>query len=539
MDVKGKVIYATVALIFVLLVASTASALSITGNSNLSLCQCESAKIDLNVCATFAGTYNIVKSGTAAPWVLIAPTSLTLTADECQHLYAFVTPNCYAQASPYTVDFNFNGPEFGKATLGILVRQCHTSNFTITPLSSSSKPCQENTYDMSIKNTSNFADEYILSQTGLPDSWVSYNKDKFVVDAGQSYSTQLKVKSACSADAKTYAFAMKLSNTKTNNSSEVPLSQQIVGFVPFTSNISPSISSCSETDTNIYVRVTNHSDTNDVIALETDANYVTINTPSVNVSAGASVDVVLTVKKMQASHKDFNFKIYSNNFEKSYVTPISLTVNNCYGVSIQRITSDTNYCTGVVEQKFVIRNSGLADINGFLKLSGMNADLNTVSLVSGEEKEVVLKLNPDHAGHYDMNLDLISDNTNFTLPFSVNFETCTDANLLVPQVTLCAGAQPQRFLTIFNTGTKTQTFNLTTNAPGVTFESNTVTLEPASSQEVPIAFDPLASATGSYNITASSGSFSVSRALNVRVASNEECYSFETVASTLNLKKLQ
>ena len=47
----------------------------------------------------------------------------------------------------------------------------------------------------------------------LDDSWITYPQDKFVLKAGEEFTSQIKVKSSCSTKPDDYPFSMTLSNT--------------------------------------------------------------------------------------------------------------------------------------------------------------------------------------------------------------------------------------------------------------------------------------------------------------------------------------
>ena len=213
MDLVAKFLVGVCALLFLL---TTVSAVSVNYSGNFNLCQCETGKEKINVCASTGGVYSVAVTGAVSNWFTLAPQTLNLQAGQCGDVYVFVTPFCYAESGAYTGRLIVKGAEDFNGSESVVVRQCHGVLLNASPVKNSSRPCEENVFNINVRNAGNFKDEYIFSLTGLPSGWASYPQGKFVLDPSQEYNAQVKVKSPCNAAAKDYAFTFTVSNTKTN-----------------------------------------------------------------------------------------------------------------------------------------------------------------------------------------------------------------------------------------------------------------------------------------------------------------------------------
>ncbi|MFA6399220.1 MAG: hypothetical protein WCW44_02545, partial [archaeon] len=327
----------------VLIALTTVSALSVDGPYYANLCQCDSIKEKYTVCADVAGTYNISATGEAAKWLSIAPSALALDANTCGDFYAFVTPECYANSGDYSANVLISGPEDYNKSLEIVVNQCHSFDYTVSPQYNSSKPCQENVFNISVKNTGKFIDEFVLLQTGLPDNWGSYPQTKFVLNPYEQLNTQLKVKSNCNAQAGDYNFKLNLANTRTNANGSKSLIQNIQKFVPisfgglFVNSNYYRAKSCEEFDKNVVFTAVNYADKDDVLTLyllDSNRNPLSkdiayFEKSIIALDVNKPVDVSMIIKKHSPAVTSGVIVVNSKNYDTNFEASIDYVFENC------------------------------------------------------------------------------------------------------------------------------------------------------------------------------------------------------------------
>ncbi len=515
-----------ISIIIVLLLTTIASALTITGDNTLSMCQCETVSKVYNVCATQAGNYAISFEGSAEQWVKVAPQSISLNAGQCKDVYVFVTPECYATSGNFSFNLNVSGIKNATKNISVFVEQCHTFNYTITPTSNTSKPCEPNYFNIYIKNTGKFSDEFTLMQTGLDDSWVTYPRETFVLGPNGELNTTLEVKSLCSASAGNYNFSLALSNTQTNASQSKNLSQEIISFTPITSNLSASQVVCSENGKDINISITNVSLMEDNLSFSiSDKNFLSLNKSNLILNPSETQNIILSILPTTPQDTNFVFSIYSNNYKKEYVVNVDLSMEDCYNVSLVRKESQTNYCLGNNTQTFIVSNNGTKNVNVIVSAEGISTEDVLVGIPTKTSKEVALNFVAEE-GTKNIKVTAGTDYSQSSINYDLVFENCYGAELLVPSIETCAGVETIQKVILKNNGTKTQNFELSTNAIWIEINDSEVSVDANSEKEIDLVINAPQEITETYSIKAESDNATLERTLSVVLLNENVCYGF-------------
>jgi hypothetical protein len=510
-----------------ILFATIVPALSIEGTSTMDLCQCETEAQVFSVCASTSGNYNISLLGEVSKWVRVAPENIFINANTCEDVFVFVTPECYANSGTYSFQLNVDGPEQASKNVSLLVEQCHTFNYNVTPLTNTSNPCEQNVYDVSIKNTSDFVSEFVLLQQGLNDSWVTYPRTSFVLAQNESLNTQLVVESDCSTLSSSYPFSLTVSNIKTNASSTKNLVQEINSFNPIEHNISQNISVCSETG-NVYdLTITNVSSKQDTIVIDVNApNFVSVSTNTLVLDPQESKTIMLSVSETLPQSTNFNLSLYSQNYDYSISRTVNLEVKDCYNVSIARLSEQENYCLGNNSQSFLVSNQGTEDIEVLVSLNGLDVNSKTIQIPSDLSKEVSFNFN-EQEGSKNVLVSAETTHSRDEIEYTLNFENCYGADIVIPNVSVCAIEQKTIFATIKNNGTKSQAFSINTNADWIVPAVNEITVESNSEQQISFNLTVPEQLDNNYSITLKSNNVEITRIIPMQLLSEENCYAFD------------
>ncbi|MFA5763870.1 MAG: hypothetical protein WC915_03575 [archaeon] len=515
------------AILAFLLMLSTAFAVSVNGENTIELCQCTTEKPIYEVCADVAGTYTISTSGTASKWISLAPKTLSLAAGECTNVYVFVTPECYATAGTFPVTLNVIGPENATKNINVVVNQCHTFDYTVTPVTNTSKACESNYFNIYVKNTGKFADEFVLMQSGLNDSWVKYPRESFVIGQGEVLNTVLEVKTDCTTKSGNYNFVLDLANTKTNASASKNLLQTIVNFTPLTTNLSTNINVCSEIGQDVNVAITNVSNMTDQISLSiTNVDYLSFDKANLTIDANKTEYITLHILPTAPRDTNFVFSAYSKNYDKSISVNADLKIADCYNVDIVRKETQTSYCVGDNTQNYIVKNNGTKVLNVTVSATGINAADKNVIISPGSEKEVALTFSTN-SGDKNVVVTANAEYTTDSVSYNLGFENCFDSELLVQNVEVCAGTNTTRTITLKNNGTKEQSFAVSTDATWVNITDAQVTLAPNTSKDILLNLNVPSTVNSNYTVTAKSINTEINRDLSVQLLSNDVCYGFD------------
>jgi len=529
-------------ILLILLFMVSVNALTITGNNDLEMCQCETLRTTMEVCAGTTGLYNVSLSGNGARWFSVAPQALSINAGQCKDVFIFVTPECYATAGTFPVALSITGPENLNKIVNVDVKQCHTFDYAVDPLFNSSKPCEDNTYNIYVKNTGKFADEFVLLQSGIQDSWVNYPRESFVLSPGETFNQPLILNSTCSAESGSYAFELELSNTKTNASETEKLTQEIVNFRPFVHTLPLQISTCEEEDKNIAFSITNVSSKDDEFTLQLLApQFISIDKTKLVLTPNQLETVSLKIANTDPVSGVFTLRVISKVYDTNYDILVSYTVNDCYNIGVERglnntstiavdeNTLESNYCFGETDQYYIVRNFGTKSATVNVSAQGIASTSTSTTLSPNTSGVVKLTVSPQNYGATNIVVSAETINAKDTVAYSLNFENCYGSELELSGLNVCANSKKTQSIVLKNNGTKAQTYELSTNVSWITLSQSAVDLNPNTEKEIQMTLNVPDNVSGRYVITAASDNSNITRTLTLNMLSKEQCYSYEIV----------
>lgn len=526
-----KTNFVVVAALFVLLLLTQAfAAVTIDGESRIDLCQCETVRETYEVCADTAGTYNIAPVGNSSKWIRIAPMTLDLSEGECDDVYVFTTPECYANSGTYIVDLKVTGPESDEKRFNIVVDQCHTFDFEVTPEENSSIACEENTYNIYVKNTGKFTDEFVFDIDGLNDAWADYPRSPIVLIAGEEYNSNLVVKSTCDAEADKYPFKLNIANTQTNIDDSENLNYEIIDFTPFTHTFNAEVNTCSEEAESRTFYIRNASAYSDEYTLSLDApEYVSLSTNNLTLASDETKEVVLSIYSTEPSIDVTTITLTSKKYNRDYNIKVEVNVEDCYNHELELASSRTEYCIGNNIQEYVLTNTGTKESTMALTVSGIDAEEKQYTLESGEDREIVLNFNEVEEGTKNISVTADSGYNKRTIDYNISFENCYGTNLDASALDVCLGTEMTKEITIENNGTRDQEYELSINADWIELSDDDLDIDSKESETIELTLDVPGTVQDNYILTAVSENATITRSLPVNILPTETCYGFDAV----------
>jgi len=544
----SKVIHTVVVVFALLFTLSFASALSVSGPFFAVSGQCESTMQKYSVCATVPGNYLISAQGNGSSWVFIAPTSISLSGGSCADVFTFITPDCYANSGTFAPNFIVSGVEDYNAPITIEVNQAHTFTFDLSSNSIISAPCVENTINATLRNTGKFKDEFVITQSSLPNGWTASLGSKIVVDPYTSANFQIKVTPACNSAPGAYTFSIGAANTRTNSSTSKTISAEVTKIIPisasglFDKKNSTDFSFCRDTTSVVHFDVNNLSAVNDTFnfyLLDSNNNLVpesvaSFDKESVLILSAKSADLNLLIAKNPAGKISLTFRAYSDAFDKNYDAELNINVENCYALSIARESIDTNSCVGKSEQKFVLANGGTKAFDANVSLFAGNELIESkpVSVNPQSSANVNFTLNPALGGAMKYRVVANSFFGEASTDFNYLFEDCYSSSIESANVEYCKDSSVDFNAVIKNNGTKAQEFSVSTDAPWLNVTPNKIIVEPNSSLGVNINGAALGTIAGTYTIKAVSPQATLSKTISFTQIAQTSCRNFDYAITT-------
>ncbi|MDD3159539.1 MAG: hypothetical protein PHQ98_01055 [Candidatus ainarchaeum sp.] len=515
-------------LLSITLLLPSAFAVSINGNSTLAMCQCETVRETYQVCSgSNSGTYSLSLSDNGAKWASIAPQVLTLNSNECKDVYFFVTPECYANSGTYYADLKVTGPASTSKLITLNVDECHNFEFNITPKNNISGPCEENYYQISVKNTGEFVSEYLLVLEGLPSSWVNYPKTSFVLNPNEDITSMLVVKSECNTSKGYYPFTLQAKNTKKNDSQTIDLNQQIIDYKPFVTTVQNSIKSCVEKNEEFSFSLENVSTKTDEFNISIlGPEFITVDKTQFTLTPNAKENLILKLTNPLPHASSISLAITSKNYAKTYYIPINLTIEDCTNFSLSKETTQTEYCFGKIEQKFKLKNTGtqLSSIN--LSIEGIDSTSTSIVLNPNEESIETLYFDSNTIGTKNIKVLATSANEVKTLEYTLDVQNCYDSDLVITDINACPSTTVTKQILLKNSGSKSQQFELSSTSNFITFKETNVLVDAYSSKTVDFIVNVPTYFTSAYQIKATSDETVIERTANLTQLTNDVCYDY-------------
>jgi len=171
------------------------SALEFSSNS-ISLCATDTAVFVTTITnqESFQNSYTVSLSGEGAKWAVAAPTGLTLKPGQSEQLYVYVTPSISALPGSYEVKVtvaSFSKTETGSFNINVL--DCHSAELTAQQNSQSICSATTAKYDLVLKNTGKYTENFQISVSGQARAWAEQSQSLISLAPNQTSQFSLHV----------------------------------------------------------------------------------------------------------------------------------------------------------------------------------------------------------------------------------------------------------------------------------------------------------------------------------------------------------
>ena len=377
-------------------------------------------------------------------------------------------------------------------------------------------------YMLTVTNTGNTDDMIDLVTSG--DAAATLSQDSVSLAAGASTEVTLIVSDAVLTTAGDYEVKVTATsqgdNTKTAAVSTTTTILPVYGVtLAGVGNLTTETSDASE-GISYTLKITNISNTDDVIDLTTSGDATTLSQTVVPLAAGASAEIILTISGDDlAIAGQYEVKVTATSQvdkTKTAVISTKTTILPVYGVTLTGVgdlMTETSDASEGVSYKFTVMNTGNTDDVIDLTSSNDAATLSqtSVSLAAGASAEVTITISGDAlatAGDYEIKVtatsqgdeektDEVTTNTKILPVYGV---TLAGVDELTTK-TSDASEGVSYMLTVTNTGNTDDVIDLTSSDDAATLSQTSVSLAGGASVEVTITIsgDALATA-GNYEV---------------------------------------
>jgi Mg-chelatase subunit ChlD len=438
-----KIILLTVLLLFL----PSVLALTVNGNCNDRIVQCEVSIKDLEVCNYSNQTelLFISKTGIGAEWINILPQQINLNPNECKELNTFTVSNCYAEPGTYPYQIIIQNGVTEVLDCELIIEQGHFVEVEIKPETQTVHQCQEAIYEVTLTNKSNIPNqntEFVsLELFGSAVNWSELSKTQIEVTKGFPEKIELKVKAPCSQDLGEYSIGVKAELFNPGFYSEdtakyiIAEGQDLIISSEIQGN---ELIACEEQTQVYFISLKNNGIQNDEYELNLIApDFVELKENKISVDAGTTKDIELILNKTMNAQKEFDLILEAKSIKFNYETSkkFNIKLMDCYDLSVELIDGKTVVCSEE-ENKYSFKIKNLKDrkINVDLSVSGIQGSLsdNAIVLNGFEEKNVFFTpsikelIEKGKAEEEQLNLELVLD-TSGSMNEKINEERKIDS----------------------------------------------------------------------------------------------------------------
>ena len=288
------------------------------------------------------------------------------------------------------------------------------------------------------------------------------------------------------------------------------------------------------------IEATNMGMDTETFVLSTDEPWAELDTDSVTLDTGEAVTFTLVVDPPE-SVSDFQTITITAQSTSSFAhaeVKVFVDVIDCYDFTARIQPSSATVCLGKeADFTLLISNTGLDDSFRIMGDDSVSLSAESISLASNEARQIGFSLKPNNIGSNPFEITVQSDKdvgNSKTVSGVITGEECKGVSVIISpaQANACSGDTVGYIVNIQNTGSLTDSFDLTTSHG--TLDHTGVTLDSDESMDVALTVDT-ADIDGEVTIevSAASGSVSDTSAANLNVRT---CYggSLEIIPSAIS-----
>ncbi|MFH1664358.1 MAG: hypothetical protein ABH986_06180 [archaeon] len=468
-------------------------------------------------------------------WMQVRPLSVYLAGNSCEEVYAFTTPNPFAQAGNYEINLSaISDNSITTKTFYLTVAQGHKIIVNALNQSINSTQCKKQVFEFELKNTGIFDERALISVKGLNENWFELSSEEILLPKNSARNIELSVLIPCNQETKNYEFSLatELKNTgiikKSSLSLKVENAQEILLE-------NKAFTACNDLKSNAFISVKNNGLLEDEILLQIQGpDWVSVKQPKLVLQPGETKQVEIEFNQTNAETKNHSIVLnaVSEKFSQVYSKQFSIELQNCFELSIEKAAWNETACLeSKPEVSYIIKNNGSKETALQLSIQGVQAQLekNSVILLPGQsiEAKAVIDFSAVSAVG-EIKFVLIADSENYTKSFEagITAEKCYGISSLAPSIEVCKGVPlTGQFISVKNTGTKKELFSVASDVSWVQPKTGSFELNGGEEKKIELEIIPQKnSAETVYSVTAKTDNAQNTRKAKITFLNNTTCF---------------
>ncbi len=244
-----------------------------------------------------------------------------------------------------------------------------------------------------------------------------------------------------------------------------------------------SVASCPVEDTMITATLKNLGSDTDTYTITSDSGWVTIGNDVITLEGGETKTFAIWIKPgIDAEAGEYSITITAESDSGKYQDSIDFVVMKCHGIEITTETGLVESCIGDTETvEVTLSNTGKTEETFILTASAGKFDVSRITIASGAEKTAELSV---PVASREDTVTITAQSATSYASGSAEIEVVSEGACygiavinIPPEVGICKGDTARIVITSKNTGYKTGTFELSTDAKDAYFKNDEIELE--------------------------------------------------------------
>jgi hypothetical protein len=411
------------------------------------------------------------------------------------------------------------GTVFGLLLMAGAFAQDSDFQFSVSPEELSVNPYEIAVYDILIENQGQVEEIYDVSVEGIPEDWYSLSHESVTIPSGEDREVYLFITPQPTGKD---IYIAELIVNGLSETFQLNIIKDHKLQVSMPSQLTSCI--CEQDQTLIVVENTGKFEENIEIILSGDAlEIIDVELDTFTIEPNESLQIPVMIQELcDTEERNYNLELVVES-TSSYASASASSIiqkKDCFAFELvypQEVTTCAN-----VEQTFTISvtNTGVREDSYEISIEELGYS-DIIELEPGQTQLFEVTFLEEEEGVYEIPFTVSSDTVSKDGLVNFVVERCygVDLELDVEELTIQAGTGELTNPSVRNTGTRTDTFDITASAIWVAIRPLNVTLLPNETQEVFVYYSPEFGSAGEFDVelTAESG-FAVDReTVNVNV----------------------
>ncbi len=489
-----------------------------TEKTSESVCPSTTSLLTLNIRSLADDNkFTITSTGDALTLATIVPSAFILDNNEIKTVYLYVTPKSTTKTGNYNLDVSVSSSSSTeKIRYLIYVTDCRKTSITVAKPLVESCPCDLVKYDFVVTNLGNYQENYNLKLGGDASDYITLSETSLSLAPSQSKSVYAYLKNLCTVGKRDFTVTLERQG---NTIMSATATADIKPCFDFMFDSEHDKYSFCEEPNKIQFRLVNIGTNKNTYELSVSGpSWGILEKNSVALNPGETTYVNLLLKPDYSSTGgSFEAKALSDKGQIEAKKKIDVEIRKCHSVLLDIVQENEKICNTLTKDyNLIIKNDGEKDETYILKSDTSWARLSegTVSLKSGEEKRLVLTINPQsevNEGKHTITISAETLDKGRKVSDSIDIETLTHGNcykaaisaedLVIAQDSVATIAIP-----VENKGTEKAEYVLEVSGTAVNFvrlNPAVLTVEPGKADITYLYVAPDGEKPGSYEATIS------------------------------------